>query len=92
VLVGARYTVASATLPTLSDGDRRLVTHGAHAIVSWAIGDAVRGPFRRIERGPLMEAMLMVGAMLAPGAPEIPGGGEKVGVSAGFGLRFLLPL
>jgi hypothetical protein len=86
-LVGARYTLATVSLPTLTEGDRDFVTHAAHGVLSLGIGDAVRGPFQRLERAAFMESFVSVGAVLAPGVSN-----AGVGFSGGFGVRFLLPI
>jgi hypothetical protein len=85
--LGARYSFVPGRLPA-PGGDRRLWVHGFHAVLSWGFGlmRNGEGPFRRVERTPLLEALVPVGILFDPAAPT-----NTVAFSAGLGMRMLLP-
>jgi hypothetical protein len=85
-LVGARYSLATVNLPTIAEGERSFVTHSAHAVVSYGMGDAVRARSAGSSGWPSWKACCWSRRGRAD-APQ-----QHVGFSGGIGFRFLLPV
>jgi hypothetical protein len=86
LLVGARYSIMPTRLPAL-DGERRFLVHGIQGVLSWAMADAIRGPFLHKERMPLIELAVPVGVYWSPDVPT-----NHLVFAVGMDVRFLVPL